>query len=153
MATFWRISEFADLTGVGGVLSAGRWNSRGKPIVYLAESPAAAMLERLVHLLDDEGGRLPPSYQLLEISAGEVAVKQLLLRAPVGWAERILLTRFLGDEWLDQAETALARVPSAIVPRTWNYLLNPDHPDAAKLKIESATREHFDNRFFRFGSA
>ncbi len=49
-------------------------------------------------------------------------------------------------------ETPFARVPSAIVPRTWNYLLNPLHPDAKRLEIAEVIRERFDNRLFRFGS-
>jgi RES domain-containing protein len=152
MTTLWRISDHADLSGIGGLHSSGRWNSRGRPIVYLAESPAAAMLERLVHLFDDEGGRLPSSYQLLEVLADEVPVKQLLPEVRPEWRERPALTQLLGDEWLAQAESALARVPSAIAPRTWNYLLNPLHPEAARLKIVSATRELFDNRLLRFAS-
>jgi RES domain-containing protein len=43
-------------------------------------------------------------------------------------------------------------VPSAIMPRTWNVLLNPEHPDAAHVKIATVIREHFDNRLFRFGA-
>jgi RES domain-containing protein len=46
----WRISIYGDLSGRGGLLSAGRWNPRGLPIVYAADHPATAMLETLAHV-------------------------------------------------------------------------------------------------------
>jgi len=44
----WRISNYADLSGAGGLQAAGRWHTRGKRIVYLADHPASALLEMLV---------------------------------------------------------------------------------------------------------
>jgi len=38
------------------------------------------------------------------------------------------------------------------VPRTWNYLLNPEHPDAKQVQIAEVIKERFDNRLFRFGT-
>jgi RES domain-containing protein len=49
-------------------------------------------------------------------------------------------------------ETPLVRVPSAIAPQTWNYLLNPEHPDAKQVQVAEVIREQFDNRLFRFGA-
>ena len=109
------------------------------------------MLERMVHL-QEGNGRLPEFYDLLEIVAPEtLLMKDLLPLADAGWKENLSLTRRLGDAWLASLETSLARVPSAIVPRTWNVLLNPAHPDAKQVRIESVIRERFDNRLFRFG--
>jgi RES domain-containing protein len=150
MATFWRISNFADLGGEGGRKSSGRWHSEGKPIVYLADCPASAMLERIVHL-QDGSGKLPRTYDLLKIQAPDiVAVKELMVLADSGWKEDFASSRKLGDDWLLSIETPLARVPSAIVPYTWNYLLNPTHPDAAQIAVQEVIRERFDNRLFRF---
>jgi RES domain-containing protein len=58
----------------------------------------------------------------------------------------------MGDAWLVSRESPLARVPSAIAPHTWNYLLNPEHPDAKKIEVAEVVRERFDNRLFRFGA-
>ena len=46
----WRISNRASLSGDGGLLASARWHSRGKRIVYLADHPASALLEVIVHL-------------------------------------------------------------------------------------------------------
>lgn len=153
MATFWRISNFIDLSGEGGYVASGRWHTRGKPIVYLAGTPAGALLERIVHL-QDGNGKLPRFYHLLEIEAPETSLlKDLPAPALEDWKEKRELTRSLGDEWLASRETAMARVPSVIVPYTWNYLFNPEHPNAGQLRVVSVVRERFDSRLFRFGRA
>ena len=110
------------------------------------------MLERIVHLLDDEDGMLPRSYQLLEVAApDEVVISPLNTMSPVDWKERPQFTRRLGDIWLTSLETPLARVPSVVAPYTWNILLNPEHPGARQVRIVAASREQFDNRLFRLG--
>ncbi len=66
-----------------------------------------------------------------------------MLRTEAG--ESAEFTRNIGDAWLAGRKTALARVPSAIVPRTWNYLLNPEHPEACQLPAAEAIKERLDN--------
>jgi RES domain-containing protein len=146
----WRISNYADLTGVGGLISSARWNSRGAHIVYLAESPAAALLERLVHLEIDTDD-IPSSYQLLVVEIADhlsfdtIDANDL----PRNWRSNDTVTRPAGDRWLQSGRTALLRVPSAITPHTWNWLLNPRHPDAMNAKIVDVMSVPFDARLFR----
>lgn len=140
----WRISEHAALDGAGGIVIAGRWHSAGRPVVYTAESSALAMLEVLVHLEVDE---FPPSFQLLRIEA-------LVGIARVEWPAREdardeRVTRAWGDAWLDKGETMLARTPPAIAPLSFNWLINPRHRDAARLKLVAASRWPWDERLFR----
>jgi len=145
----WRISSYANLNGEGAKIASARWHTKGNAVVYLAESPAGAMLERMVHL-QEGNGRLPNWYDLLEIVAPEgLAIKELLPPA-ADWKDAIFSTQQLGDGWLVSRDTSLARVPSVIVPRTWNVLLNPAHPDAASVRIESVARERFDIRLFKW---
>jgi RES domain-containing protein len=154
MTTLWRISNYLDLSGEGALGTSGRWHTEGRPVVYLAENPAGALLERIVHLMDrNESGVLPRFYQLLRISVSdEIAIKPLTILAPTDWRENIGFTRQIGDTWLASLETPLARVPSVIVPHTWNYLLNPEHPDAKQVQVVEVIQERFDNRLFRFGA-
>ena len=150
MKTFWRISNYTNLNGEGGLYGSARWHTRGRRIVYMGESAAAAMLERLVHLEESEG-KLPRTYVLLKIEAPEkVAVHDLMALAETDWKEQPLYTQRLGDRWLASLSTALARVPSAVVPETWNYLLNPDHADASQVSITELRREQFDRRLLSF---
>jgi RES domain-containing protein len=154
MTTLWRISDFIDLIGKGGRGASGRWHTKGRLIVYLADCPAGALLERIVHMTDMiEDAFLPRFYQLLKVAVpDELVIKQLSAIAPVDWKEHPEFTRNLGDAWLASLETPLARVPSVLAPQTWNYLLNPEHPEAKQVQVAEVIREQFDNRLFRFGA-
>ena len=154
MTNLWRISNYLDLSGEGALGTSGRWHTEGRLIVYLADCPAGALLKRIVHLMDrNEDGILPRFYQLLKVVVpDELAIKPLNTMAPTDWKEHPEFTRNLGDAWLASQETPLARFPPVIAPHTWNYLLNPEHPEAAKVEVAEVIREQFDNRLFRFGT-
>ena len=145
----WRISNYADLTGAGGMLASARWHTAGRPIVYLAETPAGALLEVLVHLELDEAHR-PATYQLLQIEAPEgIAVQRTdLASLSPDWRVREAETQGKGDAWLRAGETVFLSVPSAIVPETSNWLLNPRHADAALLRITRRLAAPYDARLF-----
>jgi RES domain-containing protein len=152
MRTLWRISNYIDLGGWGGKKFSSRWTSLGRRVIYFAESPTAALVETLVHLeVDSED--IPDFYTLLKILVPDSLVIQSL-DPPAGseWKQDMELTRRIGDAWLASQETPLARVPSAIAPQTWNYLLNPEHPEAKQIQVAEVIKERFDNRLFRFGT-
>jgi RES domain-containing protein len=132
----WRISNYATLEGRGGLLASARWHTQGRPVVYLAESPAGALIEVLVRL-ELDAGSLPKHYKLLKIEAPQELAKRTVATKALArnWVEDVVATRTLGDEWLASQATALLRVPSAVVPETWNMLLNPQHADARRLKV------------------
>jgi RES domain-containing protein len=146
----WRISNYATLDGRGGLLASARWHTAGRSIVYMAETPAGALTEVLVHL-ELHPGELPHSYKLLKAEApDDLVVKNVLLHElPRGWREDLTITRTIGDEWLAFGQTALLRVPSVIVPETCNMLLNPQHPDVRRIKILSHQQYPWDERLFQ----
>jgi RES domain-containing protein len=141
----WRISNYADLSGGGGLQAAGRWHTRGKRIVYLADHPASALLEMLVHMDRD---LIPATYSLLRVVVSDTVVLDRIGDDSLAsdWRNHPALTRQIGDQWLDQSSTALLQVPSVIVPLGINFLLNPTHPDAAKVKIIDVLNAPFDPR-------
>ena len=147
----WRISNHASLSGEGGLHASGRWHTRGRRVVYLADHPASALLEIMVHL-EVDAEDLPSHYQLLGADIPDEMPVTALHESelPEDWRQRASHTRMLGDDWLREAPAALLRVPSAIVPDASNYLFNPAHPDAARIGIASATRAAFDPRLMAF---
>jgi RES domain-containing protein len=148
----WRISNHLDLSGKGALIAPARWHGRVLPVVYLAETPAGALLEHLVHLVG-KNGKLPRTFSLLKISVPEkFAVQELNPLEIQSWTDSPEITQRMGDGWLRSLETPLARVPSAIIRDTWNMLLNPLHAKAAEIGIVSATQDAYDLRLFRFGS-
>ncbi len=56
--------------------------------------------------------------------------------------------RAAGDRWLQNSESAVLRVPSAVVAGDWNYLINPQHLDFAQIAIEPPMPFQFDERLF-----
>ncbi|MCV3210153.1 RES family NAD+ phosphorylase [Mesorhizobium sp. YC-39] len=138
----WRISGYADLLGVGGLVSGGRWHVMGIPIVYCADHPATALLEILVHVDAED---MPETYQLLEIDVPDgVAIMSPGL--PDDWKEDLAMTRQLGSGFVTAATHAVMEVPCAIVPFTRNYLLNPDLLARDGIRIVGVTTHPVDTR-------
>lgn len=146
----WRISNYADLSGSGGLMHHGRWHHRGRPVVYLAESAAGALLEALVHVEAGSPGELPQSYRLLEVVLpDDASMITLAQQVDDEWRQNLTHTRRSGDEWLAAGDSLLLRVPSAIVGRTFNRLFNPAHAQAQACRIVSAVQWPFDSRLLR----
>ena len=148
----WRISNYADLSGEGGRRAEGRWHEKGRPVVYLAENSALALLEVLVHLeIDHED--LPTNYQLLEVEAPDTVSVEEITRSDLnknasGWDTNSKIARAHTVSWFTERRTALLRLPSVILPHAHNYLLNPLHPDAGKVTIIGAIKANYDQRLF-----
>ena len=145
----WRISNHHSLNGEGGRRASARWHTAGSPIVYLAASPPGALVEILVHLQLKEAS-LPTTFTLLRIPV-PAGLRISTLRVPPGetWKENPAVTRKIGDAWLRSRRSALARVPSAVLPNTENYLLNPLHPDASRVTVAEVRRATLDPRLIR----
>ncbi len=151
MTALWRVSRHCDLEGLGGEKAHGRWHEAapGKRIVYLSEHPAVALIEALANLRGDPRF-FPESYQLIKVVVADNVFRPTLgSTLSTKWRGRVAETRFLGDAWLEEGSSALLAVPSAPSPESWNYLLNPLHPDAAGLKIEWCRWIAYDKRLFQ----
>jgi len=130
--------------------TSGRWHTRGRRVVYCSESPAAALLEILVHFEIDVRD-LPTRYRLLKLRAPDTLVVEDLLAAdlPADWLEQADRTHAIGDRWLQAGRSALLRVPSAVVPETFNLLLNPGHAHAGQLEVVQVSEHAIDPRLLR----
>lgn len=138
------------LTGVGASLTKGyRWNSLNTRLVYTSESRALATLEIAVHL--DLSEDLPTDRYYVEIDFPDtLAIQEVKIEdLPEDWDAKppTTTTQTIGDDFVDQGEAAILKVPSSIVPEEFNYLINPNHPDAKNLKVISRTKLKLDQRF------
>ncbi len=52
----------------------------------------------------------------------------------------------IGDGWLDAKRAAVLKVPSALVPVEYNYVINPEHPDFALITTGDPTGFPLDPR-------
>lgn len=143
--------RFADraFEGTGAHLFGGRWNRRGTPIIYTAESLSLATLEILVNL--DSAATLD-WYLSISVEFDDSLCKVLALDAlPDNWASDPVPPNVqeMGSRWAAARESAVLVVPSAVVPQEHNFLLNPQHPDFAQIRIGRSTALDFDPRLIR----
>jgi RES domain-containing protein len=138
------------LQGVGASMSKGfRWNSYNTRLVYTSESRALAILEVSVHL--DLSEDLPNDRFFVEIEIPDTIIMQEveLQDLPADWDAKppVLTTQIIGDDFVNYNEAAILKVPSSIVPQEFNYLINPIHKDARKIRIKNISKMNFDSRF------
>lgn len=125
-----------------------RWNHKGTAVIYTAESQALCALEVLVNadgLADDYisiAVEIPDDLFITSLCVADL---------PSGWDTypSIDATRNLGTNWSKGLTTAVLSVPSAVIPRERNYLLNPAHPDFARIRFSSPEPFYFDVRLGR----
>ena len=152
MGTYWRVSNYIDLSGEGGRKSSARWHTAGSRVIYLADSPMSALVESLVHL-DVDSEDTPDFYTLLKISAPD-GHAVLSLDPPVGteWKQDLKLTRRIGDAWLASLETAAGAC--SFRPCAPHLELPAESRASGREtgEVAEVIKERFDNRLFRFGA-
>ncbi|MCJ7512648.1 MAG: RES family NAD+ phosphorylase [Anaerolineales bacterium] len=146
----WRIvkSRYAAeaFSGEGARRFGGRWTSSGRPAVYTAEHASLAVLEVLVHLGSPQ---VLSAYSILRCEFDPSLLRALAPTVlPVDWraSPAPASLRLIGDRWLAEQESAVLGVPSAVLPLEHNYLLNPLHPDFARVALGKAQLFEFDPR-------
>lgn len=138
------------LNGKGAAKSGNRWNSKGTEIIYTAESRALAMAEVAVHL---QLTNLPQDFVMLEIEIPENLVVGEIDTSDLddNWSDNPphLNSQKLGDLFIQSGATCILRVPSAIVPGDFNYLMNPHHPNFPSIYLHKIVKFPFDNRLLK----
>lgn len=149
----WRLVRAARaddaFSGEGARIFGGRWNPPGVGATYLSGARSLAALEVLVHQAD----RVPVGlFYFFEVRFKEALVSTITTseldakwqsyppRAP---------TVALGRDWILQKRSAVLRVPSVLIPEEWNYLLNPDHPQAGEIEFGRKAPFTFDVRLLK----
>ena len=136
--------------GEGDYLYGGRWSSPGTRLSYASEHQSLAMLEYFVHVDKDD----PPTDLVLAIAEipDELTRKKLnVADLPANWREPaapVQLAR-IGDEFARRGENCLLLLPSVLVPGENNCLLNPAHPDYARIVLRDPEPLSYDPRMFR----
>lgn len=153
IVTAWRIVKAKYVTqafdGEGARLSGGRWNSKGRRMVYTSAHASLAILEVLVGL--DDSGMLP-AYSLASVDFDETLIERLdVASLPPDWRQSPAPPELqrIGDLWLNSKSSAVLAVLSAVVDTEENYLINPQHPDFARLRINSPKPFEFDSRLVK----
>jgi RES domain-containing protein len=102
------------------------------------------MLERLV-----QRNSLARTFIVEAVVPDSLAVADLMDDPPPDWrALDSPAAAQSGGLWLAALRTVLLRVPSAIVPREANYVINPAHPDAGRIQVMPPDPLVWDPRLF-----
>lgn len=147
----WRLARrrHAALDGEGARLAGGRWNSPGRPVVYTSASLSLAAIEYLVHTSPDLVPADLTAFRIRIPAAVPVGALPWGDKPPAGWARDIGRCRRAGDAWLEAGAEAVLRAPSAVIPGEWNYLVNPVHRQAGRIRVVAAEGFRYDARVWK----
>ncbi len=143
-------SEYADdISGTGARFYGGRWNHPGYPVVYTSSSRSLAALEFLVHV---PMALAPVDLSIIEINIQKNVARELITKdqLPSNWrvypAPEQLAN--IGTNWIKANSSLLLDIPSAVVAKEINTLINPLHTDIKHVRVALAEKFSFDPRLF-----
>lgn len=130
----------------GSGLFPGRWNAAATPLIYACEHYSTAMLEKLAR----GAGEMPSNQHSIRITVPsgvsyEIVTSDLL---PTWAAEDRVAAREFGSQWARERRSAILLVPSYVARMERNVLINPAHPEAAKITHDLPEPVWWDRRLF-----
>jgi RES domain-containing protein len=136
--------------GRGARRLGGRWNHRGEALVYAAPTLSLASLELFVNL---RPARVPRELVAVPATLPDDVSSAICDAAslPRSWRDvpAPQALQDLGSEWIRSLRTAVLLVPSVVIPEEFNILLNPAHPEFAKLQVGQPRKFQFDARMWK----
>ena len=150
----WRIASARHaghlFDGEGARLYGGRWNHAGTPAVYASFTLSLSALEFFVHLEPDlapadlvaASAAIPSDIPVQEVAVADLPMDWRTYPAPESLKD-------LGTQWLHSRESAVLVVPSCVIPRESNVMLNPAHADFPRILLASPESFAFDPRMWK----
>ena len=135
-----------DLSGLGAKLFGGRWNSIGTACLYTSQSRSLSLLEYSVNV---SISNIPPALSLTVIQIPDNYITEIDLKdLPENWRDSPTpsATKIFGTNLLNLGNSLVLKIPSAIIPQEFNFLLNPAHADSKNFKILSVEDFVYDFR-------
>lgn len=153
MINLFRISAcryINDFSGTGAATYGGRWHSKGTHVLYTAATPSLALLESVVHI----GRIIAADYCLLSLSIPDDSILSYEEdRLPEHWRSYPSPDELkaIGDIFINANKFLALKIPSALMPEEYNYLLNPVHKDFSKIKVLFSRKVMIDSRLVSGG--
>lgn len=125
----------------------GRWNSAGNKVIYASETIPLALLENLVKR---QGVGFNTDFKIMFIEIPDGAVIEVIAESELepGWRDPndYAQCQPLGDRWFGAGNALALKVPSAVMPLSYNFVINTIHPDYPRVKLVEATNLVPDSR-------
>ena len=112
---------------------------------YASTGRALAVLEFLVHVRRE---RYPADRILIPIEIPDEVVAEPA-RLPRDWKTAQDRARALGDGWIHAGTSLALLVPSAVLTKEKNVLINPAHPEFRRIRLHRPEAHFLDPRLFR----
>jgi RES domain-containing protein len=145
--------HISDISGTGARIYGGRWNHQGYPVIYASGSRSLAALEFLVHV---PMALAPENLSILEINIIETVEIESVNESqlPLNWRDYPAPEQLadIGTSWLKSKSSLLLEIPSAVVNKEVNILINPLHEDIKSVSLVSIENFSFDPRLVRENS-
>lgn len=113
----------------------GRWNSKGKLVLYASENIATSLLENIIYRT---GTGFNNYYKIMVIYHPEEHIEQIITsNLPKDWRsmESYDQLQKIGDSWYDEQRSLCLKVPSSILPDNYNVIFNTTHPEFKNVKL------------------
>ncbi len=148
--TFWCIGDpeggHPVFDAGSSVASPGRWNEAETPVIYASEHFAAAMLEKLAHCGREAA---PPSQHAVRaVAPAGCSFEMVTPDSLPGWADGEHVSRAFGAAWAREGRSLLLIVPSVVARRERNVIVNPEHPEFARIEAGPEEKVEWDERLF-----
>lgn len=140
------------LSTEGSRLYGGRWNPKGKAVLYTTSSPELGLVEILAHAPSVRYEDLP-TYLLFVLEIPESIKTYQRDTMPSFWQEPTYeRTQHWLQSWLDKPDTLAVALPSVIVPFSSNILIHPSHALFSQIKIITREVIPIDRRLWKINS-
>ena len=113
----------------------GRWNSKGKLVLYASENIATSLLENIIYRT---GTGFNSDYKIMVIYHPEEHLEQIITsNLPKDWRsmESYVQLQKIGNSWYDEQRSLCLKVPSSILPDNYNIIFNTTHPEFKNVKL------------------
>ena len=143
-------ARHAAFDGEGARLAGGRWNRPGTAVVYTAETLSLAALELLAHWRSRPAPGRPRRHRRRDPGRDRARARRCQ-RPPEELAPlpRPEALGQIGTDWARRLSSVALSVPSVLVPRERNVLLNPAHADFPSIRVGKPEPFSFDPRLAR----
>ncbi len=139
-------NQAATLAGTGAEKVGGRWNKIGARAVYCSENISLALLEYYVH--SDNIALLPKDLLVAKIQIPDDIIVDELKKLPPRWKQYPYAsdTSEVFTDMVKKKDFFAIKVPSTIVERESNIILNPLYKDFGKVEIVEFIKLPIDGR-------
>ncbi|SEB00420.1 RES family NAD+ phosphorylase [Pedobacter hartonius] len=135
-----------DTEGLGSRLNGGRWNNAGIPCIYASESRALAILEYAANI---ELNSIPRNLNITTYEIPEAEFRSFKIsELPGDWQSHPgpQSTKDFGSKLFLEKEYLGVKLPSSIIAKEYNYLINPLSAKMELVKVLNASDFIFDVR-------